>query len=231
MANRGRIVVAALLALGMLSANAQDTRTHQVKEGFVGQPADTVTEYRLPELGASAQLSRTAAAARYKPSQQNGDFEIAAVDISLSGDYDGDGYFHVIELDWDADTVFSSADVYGVVWLSYEGGPWEEFLTSATYTINGSSSADRYRVESDLRSGYPTGTYDLLLELYDPDSGELLASLGPSDTLTLAQLPLEDRSWDEDDDHYHGGGALGAWTMLLLGLILMARCRFWARRE
>jgi len=73
-------------------------------------------------------------------------------------------------------------------------------------------------------SGYPTGQYDLLIELFDAFDGEFLTSFGPDETSELAYLPLEDFSRDAPVVEQRtvivtqgGGGAFGIW--LLLGLV------------
>ena len=222
------------LAAALLVANGTDAqqlaeRQHTVRESLANTEYGSATAYRLPALGATA-----ASKSRQQPAEKNSssDFTFRAVDVTLDGDYDGDGYYYVLDLDWDADTVFSTADVYGVVWLSYEGGAWEEFLTTSVYTLHGASSGDRYRVRSELESGYPTGTYDVLLELYDPASGQFLAELGPADTLALAQLPLEDLYHDDEDEHLYGGslGPLSLATLLLALALTGRRALIWARR-
>ena len=76
-------------------------------------------------------------------------------------------------------------------------------------------------METDHVEGYPTGNYDILIELYDAYDNALVASLGPEDTSELAILPLEDIGRDSPVGttqivvNSGGGGALG-W--LLLGL-------------
>ena len=76
---------------------------------------------------------------------------------------------------------------------------------------------------SELMSGYPTGDYDLLIELFDAYDGTFLSSFGPEDTSALAYLPLEDFNRDAPVVEQRvvvvtqsGGGAVGIW--LLLGL-------------
>jgi len=73
-------------------------------------------------------------------------------------------------------------------------------------------------------SGYSTGSYDLLIELFDSYDGAFIASFGPEDSSGLAFLPLEDFGRDAPVieqrvvvTHSGGGGAIGIW--LLLGLL------------
>jgi hypothetical protein len=145
------------------------------------------------------------------------------VDVALFSDLDRDGYYTGIDLLFDADTSYVAVDVYAVLYLSYEYGPWNEYAATDDFTLFGSTSADDYIVETELVSGYPTGNYDILIELFDAYDGTYLASFGPEDTSELALLPLEDTTLDAvTGGHTHvvvssGGGSL-SW-FLLLGLL------------
>ncbi len=153
----------------------------------------------------------------------NRDFWIYLADVILFGDDDEDGYFYGIDLLFDADTIFAKADVYAVLYLSLEGGPWNEYHVTDTFRIFGATSDDEYVVVTELESGYPRGSYDLLIELYDTFDGSFVASLGPVDTSALAFLPLEDFRRDEPSfpppvshSHSHGGGAM---NLVVLGIL------------
>jgi hypothetical protein len=142
------------------------------------------------------------------------------VDVALFSDVDRDGYYFGIDLEFDADTYYAEADVYAVLYLSYEYGPWNEYATTETITLFGSTDIDDYTIETELVSGYPTGSYDILIELYDAWDGTFLASIGPEDSSELSLLPLEDATRDSAGETQvvinSGGGSLG-W-LLLLGL-------------
>jgi hypothetical protein len=155
-------------------------------------------------------------------------------DVELFADFDRDGYYTGIDLLFDADTTYVAIDVYAVLYLSYEYGPWNEYASTDDFTLSGATSADDYIVETELVSGYPTGNYDILIELFDAYDGTYLASFGPDETSELAVLPLEDTTRDAvTTGHTHvvvssGGGSL-SW-FLLLGL-LAVRMTFRPQRE
>jgi hypothetical protein len=147
------------------------------------------------------------------------------VDVDLFSDFDRDGYYFGIDLNFDADTNYSIADVFAVIFLSYEYGPWNEYAETADFTLFGTSGSDDYTVETELISGYPTGSYDILIELYDSDTGLFLASIGPEESAELSLLPLEDSTRDSPRAgetqvvvNSGGGGSIG-W---LLPLVLLA---------
>jgi hypothetical protein len=157
------------------------------------------------------------------------DFWIYYADVELFYDDDGDGFYYGIDLLFDADTIYSSADVYAAVYLSYEGGPWNEYAVTEDFTIFGESGGDEYVLVTELMSGYPTGEYDLLIELFDAYDGVFIASLGPEDTSELAYLRLEDFNRDAPivEDRvvvtHGGGGAIGIWLLLALAAGRMIR--------
>jgi hypothetical protein len=158
----------------------------------------------------------------------NIDFWFYAADVVLFNDNDGDGYYHGIDLLFDADTYFTFAEVYAVVYLSLEGGPWNEYAATEDFTIIGASSDDEFVLVTELLSGYPSGSYDILIELFDAYDDSFLAWIGPEETSELAFLPLEDADRDVAVIpevivvHHGGGGSVGLSLVLMLGLTALA---------
>ena len=149
---------------------------------------------------------------------------------TLISDFDGDGFYHRFSVGIDADTIYSTSEVYTDLYLSYEGGPWNYYASSDIFHIHGDSELDIYVVETELAEGFPAGYYDIRIELFDADTGELLHVYGPYDDDSLSTLPLEDSV--HDDDYYitgvttevivagHGGlGWLFIAAVSLVGLI------------
>jgi len=159
------------------------------------------------------------------------DFWIYDANVVLFSDDDRDGHYYGIDLWFDADTIYSVADVYAVVYLSYEGGPWNEYAVTEDFTIFGADSDDEYVLITELMSGYPRGDYDILIELFDAYDSSYLASFGPDDSSALGFLPLEDFNRDTpvvtevsvSVSHGSGGGATGFWLMLALLAIIVRR--------
>lgn len=146
-------------------------------------------------------------------------FWFYTADVVLFNDHDRDGHYYGIDLLFDVDTYFTVADVYAVLYLSLEDGPWNEYAATEIFSIHGSSSDDEYIVVTELVTGYPTGSYDILIELFDAYDDRFVASYGPYDTPELTFLPLEDSEWDTPYPPTtvvvtEGGGSLG-WLSLL----------------
>lgn len=166
----------------------------------------------------------------------NFNFWFYEADVLLFNDFDRDGYFHGIDLMFDADTNYAMAEVYAVIYLSYEYGPWNEYAVTDDFTLFGSSGTDEYIVETELVSGYPTGSYDILIELFDAYDGSFLASYGPDDTSELSLLPLEDSMRDAASTgttqvvvNSGGGGSL-SWLLLFALLAVRMTLRPHAAR-
>jgi len=254
-----RPVIALLLAASMLLAisavseaavdgvDARKRVTHS--RHFLGdgrENATALSETRDEYDGSSGSGTRSgrtksgmqALSASAPSAAPNSDFWFYLVDVELYADNDRDGYFSGIDLLFDIDTYYSSAEIYAVAYLSWEGGPWEEYAVTEDFTIFGSSGTDDYVVVTDLVSGYPTGDYDLLIEVFDAYSGEFLAWFGPEDTSELAFLPLEDMERDTPQNsvtritvNNGGGGSIDIALLALLGLFVLAgRCQGVRRR-
>ncbi len=181
------------------------------------------------KLGAGSNIAQSASL----------DFWIYDADVQLFNDDDRDGYFHGIDLLFDADTFYSAAEVYAVVYLSLDFGPWNEYGVTEDFWIFGASGTDEYVLVTELMSGYPTGDYDLLIELFDAVDHSFLASFGPDETSALSFLPLEDFNRDAPIDDipiavsHGGGGAADAWTISILLLLLVVRAarKIWRHRN
>lgn len=233
-------IVAILGSSILMAAEAGDeTRTavnsFYANDGRAQSAPDKVSKDERPALVKSDKLQsvkRDRSALRSsKPAEgartqlvPNTDFWFYEADVELFRDADNDGYFAGIDLLFDADTFYSRAEVYAVVYLSYEGGPWTEYAETDDFVINGTSGSDEYVIVTDLVSGYPTGSYDILIELFDTWDGAFVADIGPESTSELAFLPLEDSNRDAPIgtsppivvNQGGGGGAADVWTLAVL---------------
>ena len=207
--------------------------------------SESTDEYELLETSGSRSKSNTRSGfAKLGPGSDtaqstNLDFWFYEANVQLFNDDDRDGYFHGIDLLFDADTIYSAAEVYAVVYLSLDFGPWNEYGVTEDFWIFGASGTDEYVLVTELMSGYPTGDYDLLIELFDADDNSFLTSFGPDETSALSFLPLEDFNRDAPIDDipvalsHGGGGAADAWTISILLLLLVVRAarKIWLHRN
>jgi hypothetical protein len=230
-----------LMGSGAVLATEGDEQRTSVSRHHVTGGRDnptTVTESEEEYDGLVTSGERTGSDTRGASAKGSGvaqkgssDFWFYEADVILFNDDDLDGYFYGVDLLFDVDTIYDAADVYAVLYLSYEGGPWNEYAATEDFTIYGASGSDEYVIVSELMTGYPTGSYDLLIELFDAWDGTYLTSFGPADTSELSYLPLED--FDRDKplppvrevvivEQGGGGGSVDGWFLAAMFLVLLA---------
>lgn len=210
------------------------------QRGGVGDRMISHDEYEpLVTAGVRQKPGRTTARQKLTGASQdsttqtpNIDFWFFDVDVELFFDFDHDGYFYGIDLWFDVDTVFTVADVYAVIYLSYENGPWNEYAATEDFTLFGASGDDAFVIETELISGYETGNYDILIELFDAFDGTFVADIGPEGSSELSLLPLEDSNRDAPTETHvivnFGGGGSPGWLLLLA---LMSACALTKHRR
>ena len=235
-------VAGVIASAGVLAAPTEDTSTERVTnsaEGRAGDhradelrdPSSFVTTRRAEaEIAEKPRTSRTENTVRSATSAY-GDSWVYDATTDVFFDRDNDGYFHRLRVRFDADTLYTFSYVYAEIYISADGDAWEHLYTTNDFSIWGTDPADDYEVETDLVSGYSTGLYDVLIELYDADTGELVDEYGPDESSEFSLLPLEDSSRDgvivapPPDSHSDGGGGAVSWLALPGLLVAFLRRR------
>lgn len=227
-----------LLLAGAATVKAEDiaeNRLNNTSQGLASERNGEIVEQEFAALKTTGSRSKTLrSSANQKLSENssatpNVEFWVYDADVELFSDFDRDGYYSGIDLSFDVDTIYAAADVYAVIYLSLDYGPWNEYAVTEDFTIFGTSGGDAYYVESELVSGYVTGDYDILIELYDAYDGAFVASYGPDDNSSLSFLPLEDAARDAPNTttqivvNSGGGGSFGLFTLLILSAGLVVR--------
>lgn len=213
------VLSALLLSIAATSVLAQEEMRTSTSLHYTSAQRDAGVAGKISKDEYAGVPSKTGV--RRSNATASGDFWFYSADVLLFNDHDVDGHFHGVDLLFDADTYYQAAEVYAVVYLSLEGGPWNEYSVTDNFTLFGSSADDEFQVVTELVSGYPTGSYDLLIELFDGYNDDFLASYGPADTSELAFLPLEDANRDAPfippptTVVVHGGGGSLGWLSLL----------------
>ena len=87
----------------------------------------------------------------------NTDFWFYDAYVTLFADDDADGYFTGIELEFDADTVYTAADVYAVTYLSLDYGPWNVYAETADLRCTACRITDEYVIENGTWWPEPAG--------------------------------------------------------------------------
>ena len=154
------------------------------------------------------------------------DFAIYDATRFLQDDYDGDGFYQTFSVIFDADiysyTENQFGEVYALLYISKNGGPWTHYFTTDTFLIEGDTDLDEYEVITTFLSGYSSDYYDVLIDLYQVGYGDLVATYSSDDSNDLYALPLESGDYDEPYTSSYvevveiSGGSLYWLTLLLL---------------
>lgn len=152
------------------------------------------------------------------------DFAIYGATSFLLDDIDGDSFYQTFSVTFDAD-IFSYTsnqlgEVYALLYISKNGGPWTHYYTTDSFIINGDTDLDEYEVVTTFLSGYPTDYYDVLIDLYEVGYTDVVASYSSNDDSALYALPLESADYDEpyiEVVEVHGG-SMAMLTLLILGI-------------
>ena len=173
-------VLAAPIATAQQSAKSDAIMVNS-KESQQGKVLGNTTKqnrYVVPKDGLSKHQAKQKATPMSRPLDVQSrsdslDFWIYDASVSFNFDADYDGYYSTFTVEFDADTYFDVAQVYARLYLS-AGDVFQEYHTSSLFYIYGDSSSDSLVVESDLITGFPSGDYELLNELYDASTDELV---------------------------------------------------------
>jgi len=116
---------------------------------------------------------------------------------ALLADADGDGYHREFRIRFDADSVIGDVLVFARLYLRRVGdADWLLYHTTDDFWIYGQSGSDDYFVTTTLDDGFPTGEYDVLIDLYEVGFPGIVATFGPFESGALADLPLEEAGLD-----------------------------------
>ena len=145
--------------------------------------------------------SKTAALKSVRPSAtlsaRASDFWFFDAGSTLRSDRDGDGFHREFRIRFDADVISGSAIVFARLYLRRVGDlDWLLYHETDDFEIIGEDGDDDYFVTTTLDDGWPTGDYDVLIDLYESGFPGIVATIGPVDSGALALLPLEETGLD-----------------------------------
>lgn len=137
----------------------------------------------------------------YDSYESYADFSIYGATALLQDDYDNDGFYKTFTVSFDADiysyTPNQLGEVYALLYISKNGGPWIHYYTTDDFLIEGNSPLDEYEIITSFLSGYPTDYYDILIDLYQRGYSDIVTSYSSDDSNNLYALPLESENFDE----------------------------------
>ncbi len=144
---------------------------------------------------------KTAALKSVRPSAtlaaRSSDFWFFDAGSVLLTDRDRDGFHSEFRIRFDADVISGSALVYARLYLRRAGDrDWLLYHETDDFSIFEDDGDDDYFVTTKLDDGWPTGDYDVLIDLYESGFSGIVATIGPVDSDALALLPLEETGLD-----------------------------------
>lgn len=217
----------AQVAASELTASKLNTEQYSISQGMFKKELDIQDRKKIIEINALTQTpdqlnGKATAETRatrlsnqkniFKKSnkslvtQSNGndhyaDFTIYGATTLLQDDYDGDGFYQTFSVIFDADiysyTNNQFGEVYALLYISKNGGPWTHYFTTDTFIIEGDTDLDEYEVITTFLSGYSSDHYDVLIDLYQEGYSELVATYSSDDSNALYALTLESADYDE----------------------------------
>ncbi|MFT5711826.1 MAG: hypothetical protein ACI9DQ_000223 [Glaciecola sp.] len=162
----------------------------------------------------------------YAHNNDDTDFWIYDSFVTFTADIDYDGYYSSFTLEFDVDTIYTSAPIYAVIYTS-TSDLFRPFYTTDIYAINGDNTQDAIIIESDLLTGFPSNDYELMVMIYDADTDEVVAITDGTDDADLAYLSLESEDYEYVESVkvvvVEHGGALPIWLIAGLGFAAYRR--------
>ncbi|OUR61039.1 hypothetical protein A9Q74_10960 [Colwellia sp. 39_35_sub15_T18] len=154
------------------------------------------------------------------------DFTIYNAASFLLNDYDGDGFYQTFSVTFDADIYSDNqfGEVYALLYISKNGGPWSHYFTTDSFIIEGDTDLDEYEVITTFLSGYASDHYDVLIDLYQVGYSDVVATYSSDDSNALYALPLESADYDEpyvEVVTVSEGGSMSMLILFLLGTLLI----------
>jgi hypothetical protein len=174
--------------------------------GVRGAPADSSAAASTKKSANSHALrpaTKTAAFKSLRPvapakSAKASDFGFFDAGSTLLADRDGDGFHSEFRIRFDADVISGEAIVYARLYLRRVGDQdWLLYHETDDFSIFGDDGDDDYFVTTKLDDGWPTGDYDVLIDLYESGFSGIVATFGPLDSGALGLLPLEETGLDQ----------------------------------
>jgi hypothetical protein len=198
------------ISFGELSKNlTADQRLNIAKENkaasIVDQHIGKATGKTRTEMFQSKivqnKMSKPTSLARSNSYNNYADFAIYGATSLLQDDYDYDGFYQTFSIRFDADiysnTPSQIGEVYALLYISKNGGPWTHYYSTDNFIIEGDTDLDEYEVITTFLSGYPTDHYDILIDLYEEGYSDIVTSYSSDDSNALYALSLESADYDE----------------------------------
>lgn len=150
-----------------------------------------------------------------------------SIDIRLSGDINANGFYHRLEVEFDADTDLAYQPVFAEYTLLPGYGGERLYYTSSVFELYRQTADDWFAIDTVLENRFAADYYLLTVRLFDANTGYLLAELSGFDNTALDNLPLEDYGRDSfipsTTTVEVSAGSTGILLLLALCLLVLQR--------
>lgn len=155
--------------------------------------------------------------------------DISFVASSLARDFDGDGFYAQLSLEYDIETQYTGDTVYAEIIVTDTADGFRQFLSSDNFILGNQTEI----IDLTFNAGYLPGWYDIQINLINAFTDEVIADAA-QEFSSLKSLPIESidkdnrfDSFENDIDVIVEAGSFG-WGLLILGLFGVAgRKRTW----
>jgi len=224
------------ISYGVLSqAINTETRSNIINQNYASLIADQIigkaTGKSRDEIQNSMQTtSKDGSLSRSTSRSYVPEFSIYDAFTTLQDDFDSDGFYRTFSVVFDADIYSYDGNdigaVYARLYLSEDGGPWYHYYTTDDFIIHSDGDQDEYEIITTFASGYHSGHYDVLIDLYQVGYDGIVATYSADNNQALYGLPLESADYDRvyvETVEIHHGGSLSILSLILLLLFLSGR--------
>ena len=150
-----------------------------------------------------------------------------SVNLYLSGDINANGYYHRLEVEFDADTELFYQPVFAEFSLLPSYGNERIFYTSSVFELSRDSANDWLAIDTILDQRFAPDQYLLTVRLFDANTGYLVAEISGFDDSNLDLLALEDYDRDSYIDTTTtvevSAGSTGIMALLTLCCLIICR--------
>lgn len=155
-----------------------------------------------------------------------GDTLISYVASELFADFDADGFYTDLTLEYDVETQYTGETVYAEILVINRNEGWQQVLSSDDFILGNQTEF----IDLTFNEGYPAGFYDIQINLIDILTGQVIAEAA-QEFSSLRALPIEsvnndaifDGPGSDVDVVVHGSSGSLSWSIFLLGLFGLAR--------
>lgn len=171
--------------------NIQSTVKTEVTEGYV-------TPEQIGTQDLDAKPEQQSVQRDNRNHQHSADIWVANINTYLFDDADNDGYYAGLTVSMDIDVEQDWADVFAQIYLQRNGSQPRLLHTTDVFSIFERASSDEYQVDVGLLDNTPAADYDLIIDVVNASTGQLVDSVSNQTHHNLAYLPLESSDYQYD---------------------------------